>query len=122
MINLTFELGPFELGPFEDDPQRGYRGTAGRYGDVMAFHTRRPNHPKAVFQAQLVSEHLPEAHVAGMGIMGQPSTHKATLQVGGTAGKLKYNSFGLTRAARALHITHAQHEPDRLGANTVGSG
>ncbi|MFJ2953271.1 hypothetical protein [Streptomyces sp. NPDC087270] len=104
MSGLTFELEPFR-----NEAQEGFRGVAGPYGDTMAYYVKsvRDHQPNATLRAQLVSEHLPEAHVDGIGMGGQPSPYKATLEVDGITGKLKYNSYGLTRAARALHITYA---------------
>ncbi|BBB00101.1 hypothetical protein RVR_7002 [Actinacidiphila reveromycinica] len=104
MSDLTFELEPFE-----NEAHKGFRGTAGPYGEVMAYHIKpvAPNRGKIVLRSQLVSEHLPEAHLDAIGAGGKPSVYQATLEIDGTPAKLRYNSYGLTRAARALHITYA---------------
>ena len=102
----------FELEPFENDAQRGMRGMVGPFGDVMAFYVKpvRPGNAGAYLRAHLVSEHLPETFVDGVGMGGQPSLTRAVIEVGGVQGTLKYNRLGLRRASRALHITYADRE------------
>lgn len=99
----------FELEPFENDAQWGMRGLIGPYGETMVFHVKpvKEHTRGAMLRTHLVSEHLPETYVDGIGMGGRPSTVKATMQVGGVAGTLKYNSFGLRRTSRALHITYS---------------
>jgi hypothetical protein len=107
MSDLTFELEPFE-----NTAHRGYRAAVGPFGDATAYNIKpvTPDQPKMTLRAQLVSERLPEAHLDAIGVAGRPSVYKAALEIDGTPAKLKYNSYGLTRTARALHIQYADRK------------
>ncbi|WP_051951507.1 hypothetical protein [Actinacidiphila yeochonensis] len=99
----------FELEPFDNQAHHGYRGVAGPYGEAMVFYVKPlgPVRPNQMMRVELVGEHLPETRIEGIGARGQPSTHKARIEIAGTPGTLSYNSLGMTRAARALTIGYA---------------
>jgi hypothetical protein len=102
----------FELEPFDNQAQQGHRGTVGPYGEVMAFHIKPvgPTRPNQMMRVEMLAEHLPEVRIEGIGVEGRPSLHKGTIHIGGTPGTLAYNSLGMTRAARALHIEHGARQ------------
>ncbi|MFG1805519.1 hypothetical protein [Streptomyces sp. NPDC049040] len=102
----------FELEPFKDQVQRGLSGAVGVYGPVRVFYVKPEEWQSGdVFRTELVSEHLPEAHVSGVGMGGIPYiSRSATLSVGGVTGRLDYNSLRLRRSARALRISLADRE------------
>jgi hypothetical protein len=98
----------FELVPFENEAQGGTRGTIGPYGDAQAFFVKptRPTQASEIFRSELVSEHLPETYFAGVGMGGQPSLTKGRMRVGETKVEVSYNSRGISRVSRALHLRY----------------
>lgn len=101
----------FELEPFENGAQRGKRGIVGPFGDVMVFYVKPVRQQsQAMPRTELVAERLPQTSVTGVGAGGRPSLTRAVMEVGDVAVTLKYNSFGIRRASRALHITYANRD------------
>ncbi|WP_329364702.1 hypothetical protein OG896_11455 [Streptomyces sp. NBC_00669] len=100
----------FELEPFENEAHKGVRGVVGAYGDTMVYNIKpaRPQGSNEILHAHLASEYLPEARLGGIGVSGQPSPYKASLEVGGAPARLTYNSYGLTRSSRALRIKYLE--------------
>ncbi len=97
----------FELEPFDDEAQRGLSGTVDGYGRIRVFHVKpvRPPQPRDVFRTELVGEHLPQAHLSGKGLGGQPSLGRsAALSVDGVTGTLAHNTLGVRRSSRAVRI------------------
>jgi len=97
----------FELEPFKNQAQEGLSGTVGVYGRVQVFYVKpvRPRQGGEIFRTEVVSEHLPETHLSGIGMGGKPYlSKKAVLSVGGLEARLVYNVLGFRRTSRALHI------------------
>lgn len=93
----------FELLPFAHPARDGWTGPVGEFGEVTVHYERAFSAKETIGQARLYGPGFPDGLFRGRG-PGMPTLREPYMYIDGEKVEVSYNSLGVRRSARALHL------------------